>query len=40
MFDGLSFTVVPYSIDIGIKRKKILEDIIAIPLSNFNLQKK
>jgi DNA polymerase/3'-5' exonuclease PolX len=28
MFTGLSFTVVPYSIDIGKKRKKILEDII------------
>ena len=28
MFTGLTFTVVPFSIDIGLKRKKILEDII------------
>ena len=28
MFSGLTFTVVPFSIDIGVKRKKILEDII------------
>ena len=28
MFIGLTFTVVPYSIDLGIKRKKILENII------------
>ena len=28
MFSGLSFTIVPFSIDIGKKRKKILEDII------------
>ena len=29
MFIGLTFTVVPYSIDLGVKRKKILENIIA-----------
>ena len=28
MFKGLNFTVVPYSVDIGKKRKKVLEDII------------
>ena len=28
MFTGLTFTVVPFSVDIGLKRKKILEDII------------
>ena len=28
MLSGLTFTVVPFSIDIGLKRKKILEDII------------
>jgi len=28
MFIGLTFTVVPYSIDLGVKRKKILENII------------
>ena len=28
MLSGLSFTVVPFSVDIGKKRKKILEDII------------
>ena len=28
MFSGLNFTVIPFSIDIGLKRKKILEDII------------
>ena len=28
MFQGLNFTVVTFGIDIGKKRKKILEDII------------
>ena len=28
MFKGLNFTVVPFSVDIGKKRKKVLEDII------------
>ena len=43
MFSGLSFTVVPFSIDIGLKRKKILEDIIIknkgkiINLENINI---